>query len=115
MAVQQIIDVTQDLNNNNIANMDVGGYDYAVVQLVAPVGTISFFTTNDSGAVTGVSDGNAESSTNYIAATGVNVATAANVTSLAVAGLVRFQGIGQYLRLSGGTATKALVRLYKIN
>ena len=118
MAVQQRIDVTADLNNNSIWQGDIGGWDYAVVQLVTPTGTFTFNTTNDSADVTGVSDGSAISATNWIAVQGTNLNSGSAVTTLAASGLVRFQGIGQFLQISGAAAaqvTKAIIRLYKIN
>lgn len=117
MAMQQVVDITEDLNNNSIATLDVGGYDFAEVQLVAPTGTFSFFTSSDSGAITGVSDGNATTAMNFTAVSGTNLATAAGVTTLAASGIVKFPNLAQYLRISaaGATVTKAFVRLYKIN
>lgn len=117
MAIQKNIDITTDLNANSLATLDVGGWDFAEVQLVVPVGTFSFLTSNDSGAVTGVSDGSNVSATNFTAVSGINLATAGAVTTLAAAGIVKFPNLGQYLRISGagGTVTAAYVRLYKIN
>lgn len=117
MAVQQVIDVTEDFNADGRAIADIGGFDYAIVQLVSPSGTITFETTNDSGDITGVSDGNPASATNWIAVQGTNLNSGAAVSTLAASGLVRFGYIGRYLRLSigGGTATKILIRLFKIN
>lgn len=116
MALQQILDVTTTLNSSalNEVKLDVGGYDYAIVQVVTPAGTLSFTTTNDGGAVQGASDGNATSSINYVAVQGTNLASGAAVSSLAASGLVRFGYIGQYLRLSGTTVSKCIVRLFKI-
>ena len=117
MAVQQILDVTTDVNNNDLCTIDIGGWDFAVVQLVSPTGTFSFLTSNDSGAIMGVSDGNALSATNFTAVTGTKLSDASAVTTLAASGMVKFSGIGQYLRISGAAAaqvTKALVRLCKI-
>jgi hypothetical protein len=118
MAIQQVIDITTDLNNNDIANLDVGGFDNAEVQLVSPTGTFSFFTSNDAGAITGASDGSAASATNFTVLSGIDLATAAAATTLASSGIVKFSNIGQFLRITGAGAaqvTKAFVRLYKIN
>ena len=118
MAQQQRLDITADLNNNSIWQGDIGGWDYAVVQLVTPTGTFTFNTTNDSGDVTGVSDGSAVSATNWIATQGTNLNSGSAVTTLAASGLVRFQSVGQFLQITGGAAaqvTKAIIRLYKIN
>ncbi len=117
MSVQQRIDITADLNNNSIAQLDIGGWDYAVVQLVTPTGTFTFNTTNDAADVTGVSDGSAISATNWIATQGTNLNSGSGVTTLNASGLVRFEKVGQFLQIIGtaaATVTKAIVRLYKI-
>lgn len=113
MAVQQVIDFADRYSASAPLNIDIGGWDFVVVQLVTPTGTTSFLTSNDGGGITGVSDGNSASASNFIAVTGTNLATATGATSLAADGLIKFSGIGQYLRLSGGSAVKVLVRYYK--
>lgn len=118
MAVQQRLDITADLNNNSIWQGDIGGWDYAVVQLVTPTGTFTFNSTNDSGDVTGVSDGSAISATSWIATQGTNLNSGSAVTTLAASGLVRFQSVGQFLQITGAggaQVTKAIIRLYKIH
>lgn len=117
MSVQTRLDITADLNNNSIWQGDIGGWDYAVVQLITPTGTFTFNSTNDSGDVTGSSDGSAISATNWIATQGTNLNSGSAVTTLAASGLVRFQSVGQFLQITGAggaTVTKAIVRLYKI-
>ncbi len=115
MAVQQVIDVTTDINADGRAIVDTGGFDYAVVQLVSPTTTATFASTDDSGDIQGVSDGSAASATNFIDVQGTNLNTGSGVTTLAASGLVRFQGVGRYLRIMGPglSVTKALIRLYK--
>lgn len=118
MAIQTVVDITADLNNNDIATLDVGGWDYAEVQLVSPTGTFSFFTSSDAGAITGVSDGNATSATNFTAVSGTKLSDGSAVTTLAASGIVKFSNLAQFIRVTGGGAaqvTKAFVRLYKIN
>ncbi len=118
MSIQRIIDITKDLNDNDLCTLDVGGYDYAEVQLVTPTGIFSFLTSSDSGAITGVSDGSNVSATNFTAVSGINLATGSGVTTLAADGIVKFANLAQYLRVSGGAAAqvaKAFIRLYKIN
>lgn len=117
MAQQQRLDITGDLNNNSIVQLDIGGWDYAVVQLVSPTGTVTFSSTIDSGAIEGVSDGSAVSATNWIVTQGVNINSGTAVSTLATSGAVRFQGIGQFLQIAGNgiSVTKAFVRLYKIS
>lgn len=117
MAVPQVIDVTNDINADGRSITDIGGFDYAVVQLVSPTSTATFASTNDSGDVTGVSDGSAASATNFIDVQGTNLNSGSAVSTLAASGMVRFQSVGRYLRIMGPglTVTKALIRLYKIN
>jgi len=118
MAIQQRLDITADLNTGSIWQGDIGGWDYAVVQLITPTGTFTFNSTNDSADVTGVSDGSAISATNWIATQGTNLNSGSGVTTLATSGMVRFEKVGQFLQIIGAGAaqvTKAIVRLYKIN
>lgn len=115
MAVSQVIDFTNKYTAAGALNIDIGGWDSVIVQLVTPSGTTSFLSSSDSGDVQGISDGSAISATNFTAVTGTNLATGSGVTSLAVSGSVKFSGIGRYLQLSAGTATKLLVKYYKIN
>lgn len=117
MAIQQTLDVTAQINATGRSISDIGGYDYAVVQLVSPTSTATFATTNDSGDITGVSDGSAASATNFIDTQGTNLNSGTAVTTLAASGEVKFTGVGRYLRIMGPglTVTKALIRLFKIN
>ena len=118
MAIQQRLNITEDLNNNSIGQYDIGGWDYAVVQLVSPTASFEFSTTNDSGEATGISDGSAISATNWVVTQGVNLNSGSAVTTLATSGLVRFEKVAQFLKIAsagGGTVTKAFLRLYKIN
>ncbi len=116
MAVQQVIDVTADINADGRVILDIGGFDYAIVQLVTPTSTATFATTNDSGDVQGASDGSAASATNFIDTQGTNINSGTAVTTLATSGIVKFSYVGRYLRIMGPglTVTKALVRLFKI-
>jgi hypothetical protein len=118
MSVQTIYDITADLNDNSNYNLDVGGWDYAVVHLVSPTGTFSFTTSNDANAITGASDGNATSATNFLTVVGTLLSDNSTVSTLAASGMVRFTSVGRFLRLAAPGAaqvTKALVRLYKIH
>lgn len=116
MAVATTLDVTESFNADNAFVQDMSGWDYAVVQLVAPSGTVNFTATNDGGAVQSVTDGNSSLAINFTAVQGVNLATGAAGTSLAAAGLMKFNVVGRYLQLAGVgiTATKVLIYLHKI-
>lgn len=115
MAVQSLIDITADINADGRSILDVGGFDYAVVQLVSPTSTATFATSNDSGDIQSVSDGSAASATNFIDVQGTNVNSGSAVSTLASSGIVKFTNLGRYLRVIGPglTVTKAIVRLYK--
>ena len=116
MSVERILDVTASINATGRATIESGGWDNAQVQLVGTTGTATFYTSNDAGAVTGVSDGSSASATNFLVLQGVNTADGAAATTLATGGNIRFANIGQFLRIMGPglTVTKAFVRLYKI-
>jgi hypothetical protein len=118
MAVSQILDITEDYNLGKQATIEIGGWDYAIVQLVNPSAAVTFKTSNDANAITGASDGSAASALNFTDVQGTNLATGSGAVSLNATGLMRFGYIGKFLRLDGaGTAVcdKVLVRLFKIN
>lgn len=117
MSVSRIIDITADINADGRAIVETGGWDQAEVQLVTPTATATVETSDDAGAITGVSDGSSASATNFVVLQGVNVTSGAAASTLAVSGILKFTNIGQFLRVIGPglTVTKALVRLYKIN
>jgi len=119
MAISTTLDVTPTFSTGGSSsiNIDVSGWDTAVVQLVSPSGSINFLSSNDGGAITGVTDGNATSAANFTAVQGVNLATGAAATLGGVSGLWKISGMGRYLQLSGSsiTATKVLVELSKID
>lgn len=115
-----MVDIVIDISSSFVTgadlayNIDTGGWDYAVVQLVNPSGAISFSSSNDGGSVGAYE--NATSALNFTAVQGTNLASGTAVTSLNATGLVKFNVVGKYLRLSGSaTADKVLVRLAKIH
>lgn len=114
MAVQIVKDVSLGFTTNSFIVDDIGGFDFAVVQFVGVAGSINFTHSNDGDAITGVTDGNHVSALNFVSVQGTNLATGVAATSTAADALYKFTGIGRYLKLSGGTATKILIRLYKI-
>lgn len=119
MAISTTIDVSSTFatGGSSSVNLDLSGWDTAVVQLVSPSGAINFLSSNDGGQVTGVSDGNATSAINFTAVQGTNLATGSAATSGSASGLWKISGFGRYIQLSGSsiTATKVLVELSKID
>lgn len=114
MAVSQIIDVTTQFNANGLANIDVSGNDWIVVEITTPAAAVSFKHTNDAGAITGATEGNALSAANFLAVQGTDLSSGSAATSTAVSSIYRFGVIGKFFQLSGTTAGKILVHLSKI-
>lgn len=112
-----IFDVAALFNDDSNVNIDLSGWDYAVVQLVSPTGTINFLSSNDDGSITGSVQGGPLSALNFTAVQGTNLATGAAATSGAVSGLWKFGVIGRFLQLNGTsvTAPKILIYLSKIH
>lgn len=116
MAIGRNIDVTQDYKNSiyNL-NLDMSGWDTCTIQLVAPVaGAISVYGSNDSGAILGVTQGNAELATHFTQIQGVNLATSTAVSSLATAGLLAVPINAQYLKITGLDVYKMILFNSKI-
>jgi len=114
--VSQYLDLTDALAAGSGVIIDVGEWDYVIVQLVSPSGTVTFRTSNDSGAVQSVSDGSAVSATNFVDVQGTNLTLGTAITTIAASGIIKFPVIGRYLQLTGTTltATKLLVKMSKI-
>jgi hypothetical protein len=114
--ITQLLDVTSDFNANSFYNLDVSGWDYVVLQLVTPTGTVTFNTTNDGGAITGAVDGNARSAKNWNLCFGTNIATGVGASTIAASSMFRFSYIGKYFQITGTaiTATAVFITLNKI-
>ena len=110
-------DVTSDFNQNNTKVIDTSGYDYALIQFVAPTGTIALTGTLDAGDVTGAIDGNAQTATNFTTIQATKLADGTAVTTVAAAGMYKFSLTGRFLKFGGvsAAATKVIVQLAKIN
>ncbi len=113
-------DIKDDFNNNVASgyNIDISNWDYVVVQLLLSAGTVTFSASNDSGAVTGGTDGSPASAQNFVVVQGTNLTSGSAVTTTTgTNSLVRFGVVGRYLQLSGATAvaTKAFLYFTKIS
>lgn len=116
-----MVDIVLDLSQSFVSGasssytIDMGGWDYAIVQLVNPSGAVNFTSSNDGGDISSYE--NAVSALNFTAVQGTNLATGTAVTSLNASGLVKFNVVGKFLKLAGSsvTADKVLVRLAKIH
>lgn len=118
MAISTVQDITADFNADSLAQLDISGWDWIVVQIAGtPSGAIAFKHSNDAGAVTGSTDGNSLSALNFVAVQGVDLSSGTGVTTTSAAGLFRFGVIGRFFQLSGTSitgVTKVLVHLSKI-
>lgn len=113
MGLNRTKDVTNEFNSKGFINIDVGMWDQVVVQFVGG-GSVSFNATNDAGAITGVTDGNALSAKNFTAVQGTNEATGTAGTS-GTAGTYKFPVTARFLQLTGGApVVEMLVMMYKI-
>lgn len=118
MALSQILDLTTDFNADSLAQIDIAGNDWMIVQIEgSPSGAIAFKHTNDSGFVTGSTDGNSLSATGFVAVRGEDLSSGTFEATTSTASLHRFGVIGRYFQLSGTAitgVTKVLVHLSKI-
>lgn len=109
--VSKILDVTTEFNANNGVKLDLSLYESATFSFVTPTGTISITGSNDAGAIEGVTDGNALTSTNYTAIQAINLGTGSAVTSVVAAGNYKVTIGPKFIQFGGASAaaTKVLV------
>jgi hypothetical protein len=114
--ISQTLDVTTDFNANNTVQIDVGGWENVIVQMVNPSGTVLFQGSNDGGAITGSTAGNPVTATNFATISATKMSDGTLTTSLAAAGLYKLTQPPRYLKFGGASAaaTKALVFLSKV-
>ena len=123
----QYLDLTEEFansydddTNTYSVKIDVSNYDYAVVQFVDFLSEVNFKSTIDSGAVQGVTDGNALTSTNYTTVYATYLLDNTKVTVSPSNGIYRFDVVGRYIKLTNAsginlTTGKLLVMLTKIS
>jgi len=105
MALGYSKDYTQEFNTLYNISLDLSGWDKATIQVTAPMGgTLAIQATNDSGAVQGVTDGNATLATNFSSAQAVNVQTGTATNYIYGAGLYEYEVDARFLKLAGTPA-----------
>lgn len=118
MATSIVLDVTSNILNDGKAVLDIGLYDYMVVQAInVTAGSINTLSTNDGGAIEGVRDGSSTNATNFIALQLEDLSAGTFATSISADGNYRvLNPIGQYLVLEDNSVAldKVLVFLSKI-
>lgn len=86
--------------------LDLSGWDKSTIQVVAPTGgSIAIQATNDSGAVTGETQGDAALAINFSPASAVNVQTGVATSYIYGSGLFEYEVNAQFLRLQGQPAS----------
>lgn len=117
MAIGKPLDLTNEYKQNIYSiTLDLSGWDKTTFQVLNPAATIYVYGTNDSGAVQGTTDGNADLATNFSAILATNLATGNSATTISSTGLYKVDVNAQFVKLAGGGAnvTKLLAFNSKI-
>lgn len=118
MIAQYISPVFSKINGFGISSIviDVSSYTYVVAQFITPSGTINITSTNDSGDVTGVTDGGANTAANFATIQAIKLSDGTAVTTITDAGLYKINVAGRYLKFGGtsAAATKVVIMLASI-
>lgn len=110
------LDVTTEFNANTTVQIDCGGWENVIIQMVSPTGTITFQGSNDGGAITGAVDESPQAAINFSTISATKMSDGTLTTSLAAAGLYKLTQPCKYLKFGGtsAAATKVLVFLSKV-
>lgn len=107
-------DFASDYNSLYKITTDLSGWDKTTINVVAPVnGTMAVLATNDSGAVIGETQGNADLAINFSSVQVKNLQTGSMVNYIYGAGLYEYDVNAQFLRLQGQPAA-AGTNVYKL-
>lgn len=115
--IAQYLDLTDEFNANGKAYVEVSNYDYCVIQVIDNGDSFKIFSTIDSGAEQGVTDGNVADSLNYQQISFLDLADNTYKTQTTSNGnfLLKVGVVGRYLQLGeSGALQKLLVMLAKI-
>ncbi len=104
--ISRIIDVTEAFDVNGEATLDVSAWQNVSVQLVNIEGTIAFEGSNNSNAITGVSDGSATSADDFTPIAVASIATPTTyVTEITEGGIYILNPVDsmkcKFVRISG--------------
>lgn len=98
--------------NTGLLQIDTSGFDYVIVHFVNTAASISFFGSNDGGAITGETDDNALSAINWVSVQGVNQTTGAAGTTAATNTIYKFSSVARYLQFDGTASTTCKILVY---
>lgn len=107
-------DYANQYNSLYKITLDLSGWDKTTINVVAPVsGTMAVLATNDSGAVQGQTQGNADLAINFTSVQVKNLQTGSMVNYIYGAGLYEYDANAQFLRLQGQPAASG-TNVYKL-
>lgn len=118
MALSTTVDISEKFIADGYYVADASNWDHIIWQFIGLSGAIEFFSSNDSGAITGVTDGNSLSATDFSIANFYDIATTNNVTSTASSGLFRSTHVGQFVKAAlggGATIDKVIIQYHKFS
>ena len=95
-----------------ILQVDTSGFDYCIVHFINLSGSITFAGSNDGGAITGETDNNATSATNWVSVQGVNQTTGAAGTTAATNTIYKFSSVARYLQFTGTASATCKILVY---
>lgn len=98
--------------NTGLLQIDTSGFDFVIVHFVNMTGSTAFAGSNDGGAITGETDGNAFSAINWVSVQGVNQTTGAAGTTAATNTIYKFSSVARYLQFDGTASTTCKVLVY---
>lgn len=107
-------DYASEYNSIYKITLDLSGWDKCTVQVVAPFGGVmNVQSSNDSGAVLAVTQGNAELAQNFVPVQVKNLLTGTSSPYIYGAGMYEYDVNAQFLRLQGSPAA-AGTNVYKL-
>jgi hypothetical protein len=100
-----VVDATDSFNSGVPFFQDVSGYNEAVIQVINPSESISFFTTNDDGSVTGQLKPVPNQPINWLLLRGFDLRTGTGVTSVAASANITFNDFAKFIGIFVSTIT----------
>lgn len=111
MALGRPLDMTNEYKQNVYSiTLDMSGWDKTNIDIAPPMsGVITVYGTNDPGARTGFTDGNASLATNFTPIRAEDLSTGTLATTISAAGNYRVDINARFLRLTGGADVYRLI------
>lgn len=114
MATTTILDLTENINKQGFAVIDLGEWVSGTIYAIGSV-TLSFYTSNDGGEEEGTILSSPLTATNFTDCQVLYLANNTQVTSFTGGGLLKFDRVGKYFKITiSDPIEKLIVQLYKI-